>query len=379
MRVFQLISCTVVLLLVTTYAQGATRSVPTSSLALEAVVEEGLFHPTYVAAPPDGSERLFVLEQSGRIRIVQSTTLVDQPFLDISAKVLSAGSEQGLLGLAFHPDYRTNGRYFVNYTRLPDGATVIAEYHASSDASRSSDTERVLLTIPQPYRNHKGGMVEFGPDGLLYIGMGDGGSGGDPQNRAQNLYDLLGKMLRIDVDHGDPYAIPDTNPFAKDNGRPEIYASGFRNPWRFSFDRDTADLWAADVGQNDWEEIDVVRLGGNYGWRIMEGMHCFSPKAGCHSDGLILPIAEYPTRSPRCSIIGGYVYRGKRMPSMKGIYVYGDFCSGEIFGFKDGHASTLLTSGLRITSFGQDESGELYVAGHGGTIHRLVFHDRTLP
>jgi glucose/arabinose dehydrogenase len=378
MRVFQLVVCSV-LFLVAPHVQGAARSVASSIIALETVVEEGLFHPTYVVAPPDGSERLFVLEQPGRIRVVQGKTLVAGPFLDISAKVLSTGNEQGLLGLAFHPDYRRNGRYFINYNRLTDGATVIAEYHRSADPNRSSDAEKIVLTIPQPYPNHKGGMVEFGPDGLLYIGMGDGGSRGDPQNRAQNLYDLLGKILRIDVNRGNPYAIPDSNPFAKGNGHPEIYAYGFRNPWRFSFDRETGDLWAGDVGQNDWEEIDVVRLGGNYGWRIMEGRHCFSPKTGCHSDGLIVPIAEYPTRAPRCSIIGGYVYRGDGMPSMKGTYVYGDFCSGEIFGLKDGHVSDLLASGLRITSFGQDESGELYIAGHGGTIHRLIPRDRTLP
>jgi hypothetical protein len=259
--------------------------------------------------------------------VVQGKTLVAQPFLDITAKVLSTGTEQGLWGWRSIPTIGGTDAISSITTDSPMARPVIAEYHTSPDSNRSSDTEKIILTIPQPYRNHKGGMIEFGPDGLLYIGMGDGGSGGDPQNRAQNLYDLLGKMLRIDVDRGNPYAIPDTNPFAKGNGHPEIYAYGFRNPWRFSFDRDTGDLWAGDVGQNDWEEIDVVLLGGNYGWRIMEGTHCFSPKVGCHSDGLILPIAEYPTRSPRCSIIGGVCLPWGSNAVEKGTYVYGDFCA----------------------------------------------------
>jgi glucose/arabinose dehydrogenase len=359
-------------------ASGAPSSEGASpAIQLERVISGGLQHPTYVAEAPDHSRRLFVIEQPGRIRIVRNGHLLKRPFLDITERVQSSGAEQGLLGLAFHPDFAQNGRYVVNYTRAPHGATTIAEYRASDDPDVSERKEKLLLIIPKPYSNHNAGMVEFGPDGFLYIGTGDGGSGGDPANRAQNRDELLGKMLRIDVDHGAPYAIPPDNPFAGGGGRPEIFAYGLRNPWRFSFDRDSKELWVADVGQYDWEEIDIVRRGGNYGWRIMEGNHCFEPKTGCEPNGLIAPIAEYPTRSPRCSIIGGYVYRGGRMPDLRGVYVYGDFCSGEIFGLssdaKAGDVSQgLLTTGFQISSFGQDQEGELYVVDHQGALYRII-------
>jgi glucose/arabinose dehydrogenase len=347
------------------------------AIQLEPIVSSGLQHPTYVAEAPDHSRRLFVIEQPGRIRIVQNGHLLKRPFLDITERVQSSGAEQGLLGLAFHPDFAQNGRYVVNYTRAPHGATTIAEYRASDDPDVSERKEKLLLIIPKPYSNHNAGMVEFGPDGFLYIGTGDGGSGGDPANRAQNPDELLGKMLRIDVDHGGPYAIPPDNPFAGDGGRPEIFAYGLRNPWRFSFDRDSKELWVADVGQYDWEEIDIVRRGGNYGWRIMEGNHCFKPKTGCEPAGLIAPIAEYPTRSPRCSIVGGYVYRGGRVPDLRGVYVYGDFCSGEIFGLSSdakegGGSQVLLSTGFQISSFGQDQEGELYVVDHQGALYRII-------
>ena len=363
-----------------TPAERGTRmgqsSVP--AIALETVVTGGLVHPLYVTHAGDDSGRLFVVEQPGRIRIVRNGALIERPFLDISQRVRSSGMEQGLLGLAFHPDYRNNGRYVVNYTRVPDAATVIAEYRVSGDPDVSQTTERVLLVIPQPYPNHKGGMVDFGPDGLLYIGMGDGGSGGDPENRAQNREELLGKILRIDVDGGVPYTSPPDNPFAAGGGRPEIFAYGLRNPWRFSFDRDTRDLWVADVGQNEWEEIDLIQRGGNYGWRIMEGNHCFLPKSGCTREGLVAPVAEYPTRSPRCSVTGGYVYRGTRIPALRGVYVHGDYCSGEILGFlRDqggsiGTPQVLLVTGYSISSFGQDHAGELYVIDHGGAVYRII-------
>lgn len=362
---------------------GAGRERPGSgaaqaaSIALETIVSGGLHNPLYVTHAGDGSGRLFVLEQPGRIRIVQDGRLVETPFLDITRNVLSGG-ERGLLGLAFHPDYPRNGRYVVNYTRVPDGATVVAVYRVSDNPNLSRAEEQVLLVVPQPYPNHNGGMVEFGPDGFLYIALGDGGSGGDPENRAQNRDELLGKILRIDPDHGAPYAIPPDNPFSAGGGRPEIFAYGLRNPWRFSFDRENGELWAADVGQHDWEEIDVIRLGGNYGWRIMEGAHCFRPRAGCPTEGLVRPLAEYPNRRPRCSITGGYVYRGTRMPALRGTYLYGDYCSGEIFGFipsvhglADG-ARVLLPTGLGISSFGQDQDGEIYVVGHEGSVHRIV-------
>ena len=352
---------------------------PAPPLALEPVIADGLRHPVYVTHAGDGSGRLFVVEQAGRIRIVQPVAsprgeqgrLMGAPFLDITERV-RYGGEQGLLGLAFHPSYKTNGRFVVNYVRRSDGSTVIAEFRASSDPDRSQSTETQLLVVAQPYPNHKGGMVEFGPDGFLYVGLGDGGSAGDPENRGQNTMELLGKLLRIDVDHGKPYAIPNDNPFAGGGGRPEIFAYGLRNPWRFSFDRQTGELWAADVGQNAWEEIDVVKRGGNYGWRVMEGTHCFLPRDGCVRDGLIPPVAEYGHDKGRCSITGGYVYRGSRLPALRGAYLYGDFCSGEIFAFSEGAQRTLLLSGLRIASFGQDQDGELYVVGHGGTIHRIV-------
>ncbi|MFZ5660181.1 MAG: PQQ-dependent sugar dehydrogenase [Pseudomonadota bacterium] len=342
----------------------------TPRLGLEAVATRGLQSPVYVTHAGDGSGRLFILEQPGRIRIVQQGRLLPTPFLDITKQV-RAGGEQGLLGLAFHPKYRQNGRYFINYTRAPDGATVVAEYRVSDEANVSATEERRLLVVPQPYPNHNGGMIEFGPDGFLYIALGDGGAGGDPGNRAQNRRELLGKLLRIDVDRGKPYGIPADNPFARGGGRAEIFAYGLRNPWRFSFDRKTGQLWAADVGQDAWEEIDVIKRGGNYGWRIMEGKHCFPPRRGCSQAGLQLPVAEYGHEKGRCSITGGYVYRGSRVPALTGIYLYADYCSGEIFGLRDGRQRVLLPTKLRITSFGQDEQGEVYVVGHEGTVHRL--------
>ncbi len=348
---------------------SSAQSVP--RIAVDEVVAEGLEHPLYVTHAGDGSGRLFVVEQPGRIRIVTQGRLLAPSFLDITNRVRHAG-EQGLLGLAFHPEYRRNGRFFVNYVRRSDGVTVIAEFRVSSNPDVAQTDEKQLLIVAQPYPNHKGGMVEFGPDGFLYIGLGDGGSAGDPGNRGQNRNELLGKLLRIDADRGTPYAIPNDNPFAAGGGRPEIFAYGLRNPWRFSFDRQTGELWVADVGQNEWEEIDIVKRGGNYGWRVMEGTHCFLPRDGCARDGLIPPVAEYGHDRGRCSITGGYVYRGSRLPALRGAYVFGDFCSGEIFALAEGRQQLLLKTNLEIASFGQDPDGELYVVGHGGTVHRIV-------
>lgn len=331
----------------------------------------GLSSPLFVTAAGDGSGRLFVLERVGRVRIVEGGALSSQAFLDIETLVLSGG-EQGLLGLAFHPQYESNGRFFVSYTRRPDGATVIAEYGVSSDPDVAAGAERRLLVIAQPYANHNGGMIAFGPDGLLYIGMGDGGSSGDPQNRAQNKKELLGKILRIDVENGTPYGIPASNPFRGSGVRREIYALGARNPWRFSFDRADGRLYVGDVGQGSVEEIDIVRRGDNLGWRIMEGNRCFKPRTGCRKAGLRLPVATYTHSSGRCSVTGGYVYRGSAIPALVGTYLYGDFCTGEIFGLKNGRASRLLDTGLSISSFGEDEAGELLVVGLGGEIHRIV-------
>lgn len=343
-------------------------------VTLVPVVTEGLENPLFLTQAGDGTGRLFVVEQPGRIRVLEGRALLPAAFLDITKHVLSGG-ERGLLGLAFHPDYRHNGRFFVNYTRKPDGATVLAEYRRGTTATSASPEERILLIVPQPYPNHNGGMVAFGPDGYLYVGLGDGGSKGDPENRAQNLEDLLGKILRIDVDRGDPYGIPIDNPFPKGSSRPEIYALGLRNPWRFSFDVQTKQLWVADVGQYKWEEINVVTRGGNYGWRAMEGTHCFHPSTDCRTITFSLPVSEYFHEKGRCSITGGYVYRGRILPSLVGTYVYGDFCSGEIFALNKGETVNgphqIFKSSLQISSFGEDAAGELYVLDHKGGAYRL--------
>src|SRR5262245_12103319 len=318
-----------------------------------------LSEPVLLTHANEGSGRVFIVEQAGRIRVLQPGAAAPTLFLDIAARVLSGG-ERGLLGLAFHPQFSQNGRFYVNYTRRPDGATVVAEYSNGAE-------QRILFTVAQPYENHNGGMVEFGPDGYLYIGMGDGGAGNDPQNRAQNLNEFLGKMLRINVD------VP--------NSRPEIYAYGFRNPWRFSFDRLTGQLYAGDVGQSAREEIDIVTQGGNYGWRVWEGTVCTGlGPAPCSSPNFIPPIAEYVNTGPdgRCAIIGGYVYRGAQGSLPYGAYIYGDLCSGEIFMLKDGVQTVLLDTPLQISSFGEDESGELYVLNLNGTISRLTNPDAVI-
>jgi hypothetical protein len=334
----------------------------------------GLASPVYVTNAHDGSNRLFIIEQPGRIRVLQPNASAATVFLDITSRVLSGG-EQGLLGLAFHPQFSTNGRFYVDYTRRPDGATVIAEYTVSADANVALTTERTLLIIPQPFANHNGGMIEFGPDGYLYIGMGDGGSANDPGNRAQNLNELLGKILRIDVDHSNgsqPYSSPADNPFVGATGRDEIYAYGLRNPWRFSFDRSTGELYVGDVGQGAREEIDIVERGRNYGWRIMEGSICTNlDSALCSVVQVALPIAEYGHTGGRCSITGGYVYRGTRGSLPSGAYLYGDYCTGEIFMLNGGASTLLMDTTLSITSFGEDEAGEIYVVSQGGTVYRL--------
>lgn len=354
-------------------ALGATKPLPDqpAGLVLEPIIKEGLEMPTALTHAGDGTGTLYVVEQVGRVRAVQHGALVTKPFLDISDRVL-AGGERGLLGLAFHPNYRENGRLFVNYTRKPDGWTVLAEYRYREDGHTAVRRERILMVVPQPYANHNGGMVAFGADGMLYIGRGDGGAGGDPGNRAQNPDELLGKILRIDVDHGDPYAIPKDNPFVRGGGRPEIFALGFRNPWRFSFDRLTGLFWVADVGQHRWEEVDLVTRGGNYGWRLMEGNHCFEPADGCSREGLTTPAVEYARQSPRCSIIGGYVYRGTALPELVGTYVFSDYCSGEVMGVpalaslshQPASPTVLAETSLHPSSFGQDERGELYLLDH---------------
>ncbi len=351
---------------------SGTPDIPNSPIALQRVVNHQFSKPIFLDPSPDQTNRLFVVEQEGRILILDGATVLTPPFLDIREK-LSAGNEQGLLGLAFHPDFSENGRFFVNFTRVEDRATVIAEYHLSSNLNLAAKKETVLLVIPQPYGNHNGGMIAFGPDRYLYIGMGDGGAGGDPKNYAQNRNELLGKFLRIDVEQQRPYGIPTDNPFVKEQGQSEIFAWGLRNPWRFSFDRKTGELWTGDVGQNEWEEIDVIQKGENYGWRFLEGTHCFNPETNCrHGGNFVDPVTEYAHSSGRCSVTGGYVYRGKKIPPLQGTYIFGDFCSGEIWGYQDGDTRKLQSTDLQISSFGEDQEGELYVVGYAGEIVRIV-------
>jgi glucose/arabinose dehydrogenase len=344
----------------------------------------GLSSPLYVTHARDGSNRLFILEQGGRILVLQPGGAAPTVFLDITTNVLSGG-EQGLLGLAFHPQYTGNRRFFVHYTRQSDGAIVIAEYHASAGNPNLAETaETVLLVIPHPtFTNHNGGTIGFGPDGFLYIGTGDGGSGNDPNNRAQNTTDLLGKMLRIDVNTPNglvPYSSPPDNPFfGTTPGSDEIFALGLRNPFRWSFDRATGQLYAGDVGQGAREEIDIITNGGNYGWRVFEGTLCTNNDPGlCNPASFIPPIAEYDHATGRCAIIGGHVYRGTTGALPAGAYVYGDLCTGEIFQLlpptSGGAQSVLLDTALdgTLSSFGEDEAGEIYVVGLGGTVDRIV-------
>lgn len=359
---------------------GKSRLPNGSLIQLSPFVTDGLRRPVYLTHAGDGSGRLFVVEQSGQIRVITQGRLLAGPFLDLTSRV-DFGGERGLLGLAFHPRYRDNGKFFVNYSRKSDGATVVAAYTVSQEPDRALKNGRTILVVRQPYGNHNGGMVVFGPDGFLYIGMGDGGAAGDPEHRGQNRRDLLGKLLRIDVDREKPYVIPEDNPFQGRGERGEIYAEGLRNPWRFSFDRRTGRLWLADVGQNEWEEVNVIRRGGNYGWRIMEGTHCFSPSTGCRHDGLTPPVIEYPHQGGRCSITGGYVYRGQAIPNMQGTYLFADYCSGEIFGVHVGEETTpqvisdphvILSTDFNISSFGEGPDGELYVVGHGGGVYNII-------
>ena len=350
------------------------------NIALETVAE-GLQSPLLVTNAGDGSGRLFVLEQIGRIRIISDGNLISEPFLDISSLVVSGG-EQGLLGLAFHPDFGDNRKFYVNYTDR-NGNTVVAEYtaHPSNPDRADPSSARPLLRIDQPFGNHNGGGIEFGPDGYLYIGTGDGGSGGDPMGNGQSLQTLLGKLLRIDVDASSgsrPYAVPDDNPFVgRSDAHAEIWAYGLRNPWRFSFGDDT--LWIADVGQNALEEINrapVDKDGLNYGWNDMEGDRCFE-SSDCDSSQLELPVAVYG-HELGCSVTGGYVYRGDGFAKMQGAYLFADYCSGILFGIdadKSGNQEPvrLLESGARVSSFGLDERGELYLTDHGsGIVSRVV-------
>jgi glucose/arabinose dehydrogenase len=342
-------------------------------------VASGLDNPVGLASANDGSGRLFIVEKTGRIRVLQGGNVLPESFLDISDRVGSSGSEQGLLGMAFHPRYTENGYFYVNFTNN-NGNTVIARFQASDPAANTADpgTETDLLHVQQPYPNHNGGEVTFGPDGMLYLGLGDGGSGGDPQGNGQSTDTLLGKILRIDVDQGDLYAIPPDNPFAQGGGKGEIFAYGLRNPWRFSFDRSNGDLWIADVGQNSWEEIDYLPAGSppgaNFGWNYREGLHNYQGNPPARLK-LVDPVAEYG-HDQGCSVTGGYVYRGAALPAWQGVYLFGDYCSGIVWGLspRDNggwRMTQLFETGVNISSFGEDEAGELYLVALSGEIYRM--------
>lgn len=373
------ISVLLLLLLGCSPASGPGEGWP--QIGLQKVVD-GLERPLYVTHAGDGSGRLYILEQPGRVRVLEDGRLLETPFLDLTDRVLSRGNEQGLLGLAFSPDFRESGIFYIHYTGRPDGRTVLSRFRLRDGDPRRGDaaSEEVLLTVEQPYANHNGGALLFGPDGYLYLALGDGGSAGDPENRAQNLDSLLGKILRLDVSQPGPYRIPPDNPFVGGQGREEIWAYGLRNPWRISFDRATGDLYIADVGQNAIEEVNFQPAGSpggeNYGWRVWEGSRRY---AQGEAPGAVFPVAEYTHAEGGCSITGGYVYRGQAIPALVGIYLYGDYCTGYIWGLKqqDGQWQTgwLLDTSLNITSFGEDEAGEVYVVDRGGAIYRVVAED----
>jgi hypothetical protein len=357
----------------------------------------GFSQPLGIEHAGDGSGRLFIVEQGGKIWVVRDGSVLESPFLDISDRIATSHPEQGLLGLAFPPGYENKGYFYVNYSLSTDGSTVVARYRLTENPDVADPgSEEVILNVDQPFGNHNGGQIVFGPDGYFYIGMGDGGSGGDPFENAQNTGVILGKMLRIDVESGSsPYSVPPDNPFISDPGAmDETWALGLRNPWRFSFDRETGDLFIADVGQHDYEEVNFQSAsstgGENYGWNIMEGAHCYI-NSTCEQTGLTLPVAEYSHSGEdehddngdhvheggSCSITGGFVYRGDGYPSLEGVYLYGDYCSGNVWGLRksgpDWEISLLSETGFLISTFGEDESGELYLADHtGGDIHLVT-------
>jgi glucose/arabinose dehydrogenase len=344
-------------------------------------VTGGLDQP--VAITNAGDSRLFITQQTGKIVIWDGTRILPAPFLDLTS-IISSGGERGLLSVAFHPRYRDNGRFYVYYTNK-SGDIEIDRYTVSATNANVADpnSREPVLTIPHPVNaNHNGGQLQFGPDGFLYAGTGDGGGGGDTPNNAQNTNILLGKLLRIDVDGGAPYAIPSGNPFANGTGgKPEIWAYGLRNPWRFSFDRVSGDLWIGDVGQNLWEEIDFqpsTSIGGeNYGWRRMEATHCFNPSSNCQTSDMTLPVAEY-SHSFGCSVTGGYRYHGTRYRRLQGLYFYSDYCSGTIWTLKQSaddsfSSQTQIDTNFAVSTFGEDNNGELYLADlAGGAIYQVT-------
>ncbi|MCP9439254.1 MAG: PQQ-dependent sugar dehydrogenase [Nitrospira sp.] len=362
------------------------RDLPASNAVALQLVTDRLSFPVFMTAPPGDNTRLFVIEKEGLIRIVTAGTgaILPTPFLDLRGQVSTSG-EQGLLGLAFDPDYTSNGNVYIFYTN-PVGNLVVARLQRSvGDPNRANQTSLTVLQAidHSTYTNHNGGMLAFGPDGCLYAGTGDGGGGGDPDNHGQKLTTKLGKLLRLDPRTGGACTNEGLNPFVLSGGLPEIWSFGLRNPWRFSFDRATGDLYIADVGQNRREEINVspapfAGRQANYGWRIMEGGLCFDPPTGCDPRGLTLPVLDYPHTDGACSVIGGYVYRGSAIPSLRGIYFYADYCAGFVrsFRFVNGQATAQTEWPLlrqpNITSFGEDAQGELYLMTQGGSLYKLV-------
>jgi len=363
-----------VLVLLATLAVAAA---PSAQITLQTAFPGISFSsPIELTFVPGDSTRVYIAEQGGRIVSVPTdgSATTATPYINVASR-LTSGGERGLLGMAFHPDYEENGYVYLHYSGSGDGRTVLARYtrSAANPLTADLDSEVVLLTVAQPFSNHNGGKLAFGPDSLLYLSLGDGGSGGDPGNRAQNRTTLLGKILRIDPDTsvvgGPPYGIPEDNPYAgnTEGFREEIYAYGIRNAWKFGFDRETGVLWAADVGQGTWEEVSHIENGGNYGWRIMEGAHCYNPSSGCDQTGLILPVYEYNHSGGRCSITGGTVYRGEANPGLLGDYLYADYCDGVVSALSPGPVAgtyvnrTLVSAGFGVIGFGEDAAGEMYV------------------
>ena len=378
------------------------------------LIADGYKKPVFITSYPNNAKLLYIVEQAGLIKIINDGKKLSRPFFDINKRVVNPnrpGDERGLLGFAFHPNHTNNGKFYINYMDN-DGNTIVSEFSTNSELRANHKSERIILKLKQPYGNHNGGDIQFGPDGYLYISIGDGGKAGDPLNAGQDLSSLFGKIIRIDIEQK-PYGIPKSNPFFGQKGkREEIWAWGLRNVWRFSFDKQTGDKYLADVGQNKWEEVNFEpassKGGLNYGWRIMEANHCYDPKENCPTEGLIKPIIEYPndanhpafafriieelsfseTDVEGCSVTGGYVYRGQRIKSMQGQYIFGDYCSGNIWtlkvvngkaiNFKNRTEEINIGGGeftTYISSFGQDSDGEIYIIDYNGGIYKLIESD----
>ena len=378
------------------------------------LIADGYKKPVFITSSPNNAKLLYIVEQAGLIKIINDGKKLSRPFFDINKRVVNPnrpGDERGLLGFAFHPNHTNNGKFYINYMDN-DGNTIVSEFSTNSELRANHKSERIILKLKQPYGNHNGGDIQFGPDGYLYISIGDGGKAGDPLNAGQDLSSLFGKIIRIDIEQK-PYGSPKSNPFFGQKGkREEIWAWGLRNVWRFSFDKQTGDKYLADVGQNKWEEVNFEpassKGGLNYGWRIMEANHCYDPKENCPTEGLINPIIEYPndanhpafefriieelsfseTDVEGCSVTGGYVYRGQRIKSMQGQYIFGDYCSGNIWtlkvvngkaiNFKNRTEEINIGGGeftTYISSFGQDSDGEIYIIDYNGGIYKLIESD----